>query len=431
MSTSETSDLSAQVKHILTTLSYLVEEQFKSTEVQKLISDQEKSFDMLFLEHFPRLASIYAHLYKVPVIQFNSFGLMRGTAEMMGASSHCILYPIPIHYNFFNLTIWETITNISRNTVLYFNYYYNLCYSDNEISKRLFGQDFPDIEEVRGNASLLFLNIHNLWDFNRPQPKSVINLSGIHYYTRRELPKDLQIYLDHSKNGVIYMSLGTNSRPSSLPINTIRIITRVFAQLPYNVLLKWDGELVGNPKNVKVLKWFPQSDLLGHPNIKVFITQGGLQSSVEAINSGVPLVALPLLIDQWYNTEIYKHYKIGIQLHKDTLTDDKFKNSIETVISDVSYRANIIKLRSLMQDQPQTALQRAVWWTEHVLQHGAKHLRAPAANMHWAVYYELELVFTVISIFIVSIIIVKKALSYVMFKVVIIFKRILLKQKFD
>lgn len=45
-----------------------------------------------------------------------------------------------------------------------------------------------------------------------------------------------------------------------------------------------------------------------------------------------------------------------------------------------------------MHDQPQTALERAVWWTEHVLRHGGgRHLRAPAANMSWAEYLDVEL----------------------------------------
>ncbi|KOB64164.1 Glycosyltransferase 2, partial [Operophtera brumata] len=46
-----------------------------------------------------------------------------------------------------------------------------------------------------------------------------------------------------------------------------------------------------------------------------------------------------------------------------------------------------------MHDQPQSGLDRAVWWTEHVLRHGSgKHLRSPSANMPWSEYLELNLV---------------------------------------
>ena len=52
-----------------------------------------------------------------------------------------------------------------------------------------------------------------------------------------------------------------------------------------------------------------------------------------------------------------------------------------------------------MQDEPMPPLERAVWWTEHVLRHGgARHLRAPAANMSWAQYLDIELILTISSV---------------------------------
>lgn len=64
-----------------------------------------------------------------------------------------------------------------------------------------------------------------------------------------------------------------------------------------------------------------------------------------------------------------------------------------------------MKLRSLVYDQPQRPLERAVWWTEHVLRHGgAKHLRSPAANMSWPQYLELKLVAIILSIAVVILI---------------------------
>ncbi|CAG5031200.1 unnamed protein product [Parnassius apollo] len=211
--------------------------------------------------------------------------------------------------------------------------------------------------------------------------------------------KDIQQYLDASQNGVIYFSFGTNVLPSSLSQEKIKIFENVFSQLPYNVIWKWDSdEKSVKSKNIKKYKWLPQSDLLRHPNVKLFITQGGLQSTDESITAGVPLIGIPMLGDQWYNAEKYVHHKIGIKLSLEKLTENQLKNAIIEIIEDKSYRENIIRLRSLMQDQPQAPLNRAVWWIEYVLRHGgAKHLRSPAANMSWIEYYELELVFILLS----------------------------------
>ncbi|CAG5031176.1 unnamed protein product [Parnassius apollo] len=198
---------------------------------------------------------------------------------------------------------------------------------------------------------------------------------------------------DSSVNGVIYFSLGTNVNPSLLPPEKIQIFLNVFSRLPYDVLWKWDSNALNNiPKNIKIMKWFPQSDLLRHSKVKLFITQGGLQSTDEAITAGVSLIGIPMLGDQWYNVGQYVRHGIGIKLDLETLTEDILAAAITDVIGNDSYRRNIQRLRSLMHDTPQSPLERAVWWTEYVLRHeGAEHLRAPAANLTWIEYYEVKL----------------------------------------
>ncbi|MBQ5153829.1 hypothetical protein EGM85_11270, partial [Macrococcus caseolyticus] len=208
---------------------------------------------------------------------------------------------------------------------------------------------------------------------------------GLHQKPQKELPTDLKTYLDSSKNGVVYISFGTNVQPSLLPPEKVRILIKVFSELPYDVLWKWDkDELPGRTSNIRISKWLPQSDLLRHPKIKVFITQGGLQSTDEAITAGVPLIGVPMLGDQWYNVEKYVRHEIGVRLDIETLTEEQFNNAITQVIGDKKYRQNIKKFGQIIRDTPIDPLENAVWWTEHVLRHGgARHLRSPAANMSW------------------------------------------------
>ncbi|CAH2058060.1 unnamed protein product, partial [Iphiclides podalirius] len=241
---------------------------------------------------------------------------------------------------------------------------------------------------------MFFANVHPIWEDNRPVPPNVVYMGGLHQNKPKTLPEDLQSYLDSSKNGVIYVSFGTNVKPSLLPVSKIEAMIRVFSHLPYDVLWKWDkDELPQRSVNIKISKWLPQSDLLRHPNIKLFITQGGLQSTDEAIMAGVPLIGIPMLGDQWYNVEKYVRHKIGLRLDLDIINEEIFENAIKTVIQDKSYRKNVARLRGIMMDQPQSPLERAVWWTEHVLRHGgARHLRPPTANMSWADYLEWKLV---------------------------------------
>ncbi|CAH2098386.1 unnamed protein product [Euphydryas editha] len=286
--------------------------------------------------------------------------------------------------------------------------------------KSKFGSNVPSLHELSNNIHMLFLNVNPIWVDNQPLPTNVVYIGGIHVTPLKELPKDLQTFLDLAKNGVVYFSLGTNVKTSTLPPELIQMFVRVFSQLPYDVLWKWDQDVLpGQTKNIMISKWFPQSDLLRHPNVKVFITQGGLQSTDEAIVAGVPLIGIPLMADQWYNVQKYVRHQIGIQLDIKYLTEGEFKTSIETITGDKRYRENIIRLRTLMADQLQSPLESAVWWTEHTLRHGgAAHLRAAGANVSWAHYLELELALIVLLIlfFILTVILI---LSCMIWKIII------------
>ncbi|KAG6460585.1 UDP-glucosyltransferase 2 [Manduca sexta] len=382
-----------QLKMILHFIIKYVEMQILSPDVQDLINNNNVTFDLILSEHCTRPALVFSHIYNVPVIEISSFGSMHGKIfASLGAPSHPILYPTCMHQRLFNLTMWEKIN-------AFYNYYVlsNLIdeyeAEEDAMIKKIVGEDTPSVSELKNNVAMVFLNVHPIWEDNRPVPPNVIYMGGVHQKPEKELPQDYKSYLDASKHGVIYFSLGTSVHPSQLPRDKIQVMLNVFSKLPYDVLWKYDKEdLPGKPSNVRIEKWIPQADLLRHPKIKLFITQGGLQSTDEAITAGVPMVTIPMLGDQWFNAERQVYHKIAIQLNLHTMTEDIFKNAINTIIEDESYRRNIDKLRQVMHDEPQSPVERAVWWTEHVLRHGgAEHLRSPAANMSWTQYYEIQL----------------------------------------
>ncbi|KAJ2940642.1 hypothetical protein O0L34_g14750 [Tuta absoluta] len=391
MSKGVKSDLIDQMRLASFMFVNIIDAQLNTSEVQTAIHG--KKYDLLLIEAVCRPALALSYVHKAPVIMLSSFGAFHIVMEAFGAPTHPLLYPLMMQQRIYNLTLWEKIDNLYR------HYQMNdLTYMteelENKILKKYFGDGFPPVNELYDNVDMLFLNMHPIFEDNRPIPPSVIYMWGVHSKPQKELPKDLKDYLDSSKNGVIYMSFGTNTDPTLLPADVISKFVKVFCELPYDVLWKWNAdELPGKCANIRTQKWFPQPDLLKHSNIKAFVTQGGIQSTDEAITAGVPLVGIPMLGDQWYNVEKYVHLKIGVKLDMETLTEEKFKNAITTVINDESFRRNIKQLDALMRDEPMTGLERAVWWTEHVLRHrGGRHLRAAAANISWAQYLELEVV---------------------------------------
>lgn len=71
-----------------------------------------------------------------------------------------------------------------------------------------------------------------------------------------------------------------------------------------------------------------------------------------------------------------------------------------------------------MRENPIKPVDRAVWWTEHVIKYGADHLQSPARGLTFVEYYEVKLVFIIMSILFLILallaFIIKKVLNYIL-----------------
>ncbi|XP_052752725.1 UDP-glucosyltransferase 2-like [Galleria mellonella] len=379
-------------------INYVFIEQFKTDTIDKFLRDKTNKFDLVVLESLLRMATAFSDYYQIPAIKFSSQGAFFENYNTIGASTQPILYPLMFQNNIYNLSLWEEVSLLYQNL-----YYRKVLYDTKDIEseaiKTIFHNKASEVDILENNVHLLYINTHPMWETIRPVPITAIYTYGIHQAPSKELTSDLASFLNYSANGVIYVSFGTTVDISAYS-KEIQIMLKAFSQLPYDFLFKWnEDELAGKSSNIKIVKWVPQADLLKHPKIKAFITQGGTQSTDEAIVAGVPLVGIPLAFDQWANTERYVHHGIGIQIHIDKLTEEQLINAINTVINDKSYRHNIEKIGATFFDHPQSPLLRTLWWTEYLLRHGGvSHLRSPSANITWMEYFEVELIFILLFI---------------------------------
>ncbi|RVE63947.1 hypothetical protein OJAV_G00141330 [Oryzias javanicus] len=140
-----------------------------------------------------------------------------------------------------------------------------------------------------------------VFDFPRPTMPNVVYIGGFQCKPAEPLPADLEKFVQSSgEHGVIIMTLGT--LVNALPKDIADEIAMVFSKMPQKVIWKHKGDRPSTlGSNTLLVDWMPQKDLLGHPQVKVFVAHGGTNGVQEAIYHGVPVLGIPLFFDQYDN----------------------------------------------------------------------------------------------------------------------------------
>ncbi|VEN46982.1 unnamed protein product [Callosobruchus maculatus] len=285
-----------------------------------------------------------------------------------------------------------------------------------QIARKYLGNDIPYIQDIEKNMSLLLLTTNPILYEPRPNVPTVISMEQMHIKPVKPLPKDLKQFLDNAKEGVVYFSLGSNVKSINIPEKLRKVLIEAFAELPYKVLWKFEADdLPGKPENVLIGKWIPQQDVLAHPNVKVFVTQCGLQSVEEAVARGVPMVGMPFIADQTRNIQRLSEEGAAVGLEHTTLTKEEFKNAIFEVVNNPKYKQNVKRLGEIWVDHPLPSLNRTIWWIEYVIRHkGTKHLRSPTADVSWFEYLLIDVILVLLTIVSLALFILYVAIKFIL-----------------
>lgn len=71
---------------------------------------------------------------------------------------------------------------------------------------------------------------------------------------------------------------------------------------------------IGPERGLVVDGWAPQRSILAHPSLGAFLTHCGWSSLMEAMQSGVPMLALPLHLDQPLNAKLMVELGVAIEI---------------------------------------------------------------------------------------------------------------------
>ncbi|XP_072385463.1 UDP-glycosyltransferase UGT5-like isoform X1 [Diabrotica undecimpunctata] len=356
---------------------------------QSLLKTNEK-FDAILLEDFNTDCYMRSSSkFKVPIIAMSSSGILPWSYSRYGnpinpSIAPNIMLPLTDKMTFLE-RVENTVVTVMDNMI----FKYHRREKDRQVVKKNLSDVSEDLENYNGYVSLMLANVHYTLTLPRQLAPNVIEVGGLHIKNPKPLPIDLKKWIEDSPEGVIYFCMGSMTKGHTFPRRQREAFLQAFDLLPYRVLWKFENEsMEGKSDKILLRKWLPQLDVLCHPNVKLFISHGGMLGTMEAVYCGVPILVMPQFGDQFSNAVALEANGGGVVLRTSDVTEETAYRAIRQAIK---MKDQAIALSERFKDRPLPPLETAVYWTEYVVKHkGAPFMKTAAVDMPFYQYYLLD-----------------------------------------
>ena len=306
------------------------------------------------------------------------------------------------------MSFFERIMNIF--TFVAFSQNYESFYADisqENIHDLYLHKTYKPFRQLMAESEIVLVNQDGMCvDYPRVSAPHFIRMGGLSVKNAESLKDDLQEFADGATNGLIIISYGSARGMNGILEEIYPMMFNVLSKCPQRIIMQYDSdsEYKHSPEKVKLVKWFPQNDLLGHPNTRLFITHGGNNGQHEALYHGVPVLSLPVGLDQQFNAIRATTRGYGLHLDFKTMSETDLRTALHELINNRTYTENSKKCSDILKSMP-SAQDTLVYWVNHILRFGSKHLHSPAGDMPMYQVLSLDVfafLFVVVILFIVS-----------------------------
>ncbi|CAI8591353.1 unnamed protein product [Vicia faba] len=147
-------------------------------------------------------------------------------------------------------------------------------------------------------------------------------------------------WLDKQKGeSVIYVSFGTTVTP---PPHELVALAEALEESGFPFLWSLKDNLKGvlpqgfveRTSNIgKIVPWVPQTQVLGHDSVGVFVTHSGCNSVYESICNGVPLICRPFFGDHVMTARMVEDiWEIGVKMEGGVFTKNGLLKSLNLIL---------------------------------------------------------------------------------------------------
>jgi glucuronosyltransferase len=329
----------------------------------------------------------------LPVVSFWGFGYQGGEVMYTSTWNSASIVPAFMTGMDRNMNFLQRSVNL----LFYFTHAV-LEYWQASISDIYIKESYPELgssAQLIHGIDLALVNLNFFIDYPRLSAPNTKYVGPMHLKEAQLLPPKFQNFVDGAEHGVILLSLGfTGFLPHDIPRETMDGFLEAFSRIKQRVIMKFDPKVLSYiPKNVMVVDWFPQIDLLGHNNTLLFISHCGMNGVSEAIYHRVPILGMPIFADQADNAIKLKDRGIGLVLDRHNIEADDVIYKIDQLINNPKYKTQVDRFADMWRDERFTPIEEATYWIELLHKYGnLDHLRINDGNLNLIQYLCLDVV---------------------------------------
>ncbi|EGT44082.1 hypothetical protein CAEBREN_30763 [Caenorhabditis brenneri] len=331
----------------------------KDTDLHETL--RNKNFDVAIAETFEISSFYVSHIIGIPCIpvisavRLNLFNNLFGQPSSLGYIPHTGSQMVP------DAGFMDRFNDVYR------NYFDNVCFES--LTERQFnyiqdaiGKPVPHWKDLIAQSPVFISNSNPYLDFAVPTTATIVHVGGITMNLKNiknpgKMPEEYEKILQE-RGSTVLISFGSVIRSFEMPDDFKAGLIKMFKSLP-NVTFIWkyeqdDVEFQKRlPKNVHLKKWVPQPSLLSDSRLKVFVTHGGLGSTMEVAYSGKPALMVPVFGDQTHNAYMLARHGGAIAYDKfDLKNGEKLTIVMKDLVSNSKYEENAKKLQEVFFNQP-------------------------------------------------------------------------------
>ncbi|EGT42652.1 hypothetical protein CAEBREN_08924 [Caenorhabditis brenneri] len=398
---------------------YLTEHMFQQTELLEQL--RQEKFDLGITESLLLGAfALFDEIGIKSVINADSTLYMSGIKNALGEPAAIAYYPglfSPVNDK---MDFLGRIKNL-------FGYQFGMWFStlkyDAEVAA--FPKSYKGPREWKkqlDRVAFNFVNSNQYIDYASPTLPKTVFVGGMQVNTKKSgkatLSKEWDDVLGKQKTNVL-VSFGSNAFSSDMPDKFKSSFLEVFASMPDTTFIwKYEEEnatLADHLPNVKLTTWMPQNDILADDRLTLFITHGGLGSSVELAYQGKPAVVIPLMADQPRNAHMLTRHGGALQLDKELLEKpEEIRKAIQTVLTNPDYKKNAERLAKILEDQPQKPKDVVLKHCDFAVQFGAlETLNSEGRHLNTFQYYSLDIALAFIAVLLIVLFVLHLIIKFV------------------